>query len=338
MRKFILLLYCYCFFAVGCNAQTESDSKTVDAGVPTPCPQLKELRRYGGRATLDLTIRDDKGFLVDEVQGGLGCWKGTKDKAQSDEEGHLTLSATAFVDGNYALNKDGYYTTFGVFTFEAPDKPSGFFERRCWKPIVREMVIKKKRNPIPMYARTWCAKVPVYEQPIGLDLRIVDWMKPYGKGEVADVYVTIHMGERTTLGRTRKTATSVTFDFPNAFNGVQVCEADRWSEFISSYHIDVHQPFLPRLTLDCTTANDRWLPHNQYLTFRIRSEVSADGTLQQCYYGKIYPPFNISEKKIDVGAIYLNPTPNDTNLEFDPKQNLVPARTYDEERVRSRMP
>ena len=66
--------------------------------------------------------------------------------------------------------------------------------------------------------------------------------------------------------------------------------------------------------------------------------MSADGTLQQCYYGKIYPPFNISEKKIDVGAIYLNPTPNDTNLEFDPKQNLVPARTYDEERVCSRMP
>ena len=63
--------------------------------------------------------------------------------------------------------------------------------------------------------------------------------------------------------------------------------------------------------------------------FRVRSKFDDKGNLVDAYYGKVYGDFKI-HAHINIGLdivkflYYLNPTPNDRNLEWDMKNNLCP--------------
>ena len=57
------------------------------------------------------------------------------------------------------------------------------------------------------------------------------------------------------------------------------------------------------------------LPDRNYF-FRVRTLLDEHGNVKSALYGKIYGDFMQF-------AYYLNPTPNDRNVEFDPKQNLL---------------
>ncbi len=296
-------------------------------------------KRYGAIATFKLSVVDDQGAPLKGVNGSASFWCGSdnydKDTETSDENGVLILSGKCKYNGGFALQKEGYYETMRSHKFSRAsddDVEETLFTRKWVPDYVNTEVLKKIRNPIPMYARQWRTAVPACEQPIGLDLKVADWVKPHGKGEIADVYITIHLGERTVLGRIQNSAMRVTFDFPNKHNGVQVCNIDKGSEFRSSYHVDLSRPFQQQLILGRGETREDWLPLNKYLVFRIRSESSADGELLQCYYGKIYPAIDVTKKEIAFRAIYFNPTPNDTNLEFNPEHNLSSKETLEDER------
>ena len=49
-----------------------------------------------------------------------------------------------------------------------------------------------------------------------------------------------------------------------------------------------------------------------------------DGTIKRACYGKIHGIAEmVDDTRLRMQAVYFNPRPNDTNLEFDPKRNLV---------------
>jgi hypothetical protein len=50
--------------------------------------------------------------------------------------------------------------------------------------------------------------------------------------------------------------------------------------------------------------------------FWVRTVKDHEGNIVSAHYGKIYGDFMQF-------TYYLNPTPNDRNIEFDPKQNLL---------------
>ena len=56
-------------------------------------------------------------------------------------------------------------------------------------------------------------------------------------------------------------------------------------------------------------------PNRNYF-FRVRTAKDHEGNIVSAHYGKIYGDFMQF-------TYYLNPTPNDRNIEFDPKQNLL---------------
>jgi hypothetical protein len=68
--------------------------------------------------------------------------------------------------------------------------------------------------------------------------------------------------------------------------------------------------------------------------FRVRAITNAAGEIVEAYYGKmqnsidIYPPTSIRF------TYYLNPKPNDRNIEFDPGRNLL-KNLRDMEKVES---
>ena len=83
-----------------------------------------------------------------------------------------------------------------------------------------------------------------------------------------------------------------------------------------------------------TYATDRIASnHNEKVNFgyflRTRSKVDLDGNVVQANYVKIAGDFNFDPRSEGKGAAYLemtyylNPTLNDRNVEFDPRQNLL---------------
>ena len=61
--------------------------------------------------------------------------------------------------------------------------------------------------------------------------------------------------------------------------------------------------------------------------FRIRTVLDDMGNIVSARYGKIYGPIEYGESDTNPGGkvrftYYLNPTPNDRNVEFDPERNL----------------
>ncbi len=282
-------------------------------------------------ATLRLTVVDDHGFPVEGAKGRAGFWRinpehSTSDEALTDERGFVELSGMCSYDARFSVEKEGYYRTSGYHIFSGREKQQEeTLTYRRWVPAEeRIMVLKKIRNPIPMFSHRVLSKpIPRAETPLGFDLRLADWVAPYGEGEVADVTFTVHLGERTAMGKTFQAATQVVMTFPNEHDGVQSYPFDKGSEFHSMYTADSTKPFQRQLVFTPTKEND-WYPQFTYLVFRTRSRTNASGELISCHYGKIYPTITFSQSEFSIGSIVFNPTVNDTNLEFDPTLNLTP--------------
>ena len=336
MKKHVVLLLC-CLLVDLCGAQIKYGISADDVVFQKSYPQRKELKRHGGIATFDLTVKNEKGEPIQGANGGACFWYrngSTSTRGISDENGKLILSNKAKTDGSYIIEKEGFYKTRGgVSSFDAPDEPFGFFERRRWVPVVRDVILKEKRNPIPMYSKRFKGKIPLFNQAIGFDLKVVDWVRPYGKGEVVDMYITIEAKDEVFRKETFKRPYAIVFEWPRKYDGVQVCDADFWSEFISAYSVDLEKPFQKKLVLTPPKSDSggSWLPGSKYLTFRVRSERSPTGELIQCHYGKIYTSIYAHWSTLYIAPIFFNPTPNDTKLEFDPENNLSPFSCLSEE-------
>ncbi len=302
----------------------------------------QRAKRYGATATFRLTVVDDEGHPLEGVKGNAGFWLGSnnsdEDVAFSDEKGNLLLSGKCKYDGGFSLRKDGYYKTGRTHKFSRTsydDVEETFFTRKWVPDYVSKEILKKKRNPIPMIAKRVSLTVPHVDTPIGFDLEIMDWLEPYGGGKTLDVYVTLHTKENVLGPKKWFEVETLTLTFPNSYDGSQLCKSDGWSEYPSSYSVNVANPFEPYRDLTShRDARDVFLAEGSYLVFRVRSVFSSNGELIRCHYGKIYPNILAHVDKIEFGSVYFNPTPNDTNLEFDPKRNLAPKDTY-EDRVRS---
>ena len=61
---------------------------------------------------------------------------------------------------------------------------------------------------------------------------------------------------------------------------------------------------------------------NRHYCFRIRTRRDAEGRIVSALYGKVYGDFRINDLAGIAFTYYLNPTPNDRNLEFDRKTNF----------------
>ena len=56
--------------------------------------------------------------------------------------------------------------------------------------------------------------------------------------------------------------------------------------------------------------------------FRVRTVLNKAGEVESALYGKIHGDFSLDHNGVFGFSYYLNPTPNDRNLEFDTRQNL----------------
>lgn len=217
--------------------------------------------------------------------------------------------------------------------------------------IFKEIKLFRKKNPQQMYGYSTFGinkKAPYWNGRFGFDLQRFDWLPPLGNGVVADFYYVRDMQEGSLqMGETNKVLRKNYFHFPVGeknypTNGCVVgrieflenggayirkktgnkffqstYEADLTAEYITSIPIVFSSPeynnaFLRQMPI---------LEEDEYMVVRSRVKCDNEGNIVSANYSKILGYFDFGFK-IRAGSVIFNPRINDTNLEFDPNQNL----------------
>lgn len=232
----------------------------------------------------------------------------------------------------FQLEKAGYYASDYTRTMQDPADNSND------RNISLTMVLKKIVQPIPMYAKRLTSEPTIFNKtgrpPIsftnsaGYDLMAGDWDAPYGKGRAADLVVTEAFDKKSVADYDYK----LTITFPNIRDGIQefaVPPAEKCSALRSPYQApasgyesqlvreNFHHPGQPG-------QSDYDESRNYF--FRVHTILDENGNIKSALYGKIYgDPERMNFR------YYLNPTPNDRNVEFDPEQNLIKDLKFNEQ-------
>jgi len=224
---------------------------------------------------------------------------------RTDENGVLVVTHTTpthnYIEYKlaFAVGKDGYYSSRSGCDLGIP------YDEFKWKPTVN-VLLKKIGKPIAMYAKSITSlRLPELNKTIGYDLMMGDWVGSYGKGINADLFFTEKHADP-------KSGYILSVSFPKPGDGIQeftVPDAEKGSGLRSSHEApaDGYQPEVSQTEM--TNPN-----RNFY--FRVRTKVDENGNVVSARYGKIYGD-------LAQFTYYYNPTPNDRNIEFDPKQNLL---------------
>lgn len=290
-------------------------------------------------AKATVLVVDENGVPLEGVDAGIGFstpkksgWgsKSSGNRGLTDKEGKYTSSGATERILRYGARHPGYYTSRHEFTkFTGVSGILGFRKWQPWNPTLT-VVLKKIKNPIAMYVYTTeLSPITIPDTKgtvIGYDLVKHDWVSPYGKGITADFLFRL---EDIFVDKDNY-KTTLTVGFSNSDDGLQkFIIKDEGSSFLSKYHAPLggYQKELvqvkskagsARRVTSYKTGDDT----NYY--FRVRCK---EGELESCLYGKIYG--NIEFSATTVGFKYfLNPTPGDTNIEFDPKRNLFKNLEY----------
>ena len=121
-------------------------------------------------------------------------------------------------------------------------------------------------------------------------------------------------------------------EFEGKFDGAYKTRTIPGSSFQTVYEADVQATYLQTLDLYswCRTGSEfqekAMVGDADCLVLRTRSVVDKDGRLVSCNYSRIRGMIYTMERVLGVGETAFNPTPNDSNLEFDKAKNLAPRR------------
>ena len=235
-------------------------------------------------------------------------------KGRTDTNGLFSAAGhTRSTDLFFGAGKEGYYRShveheFARFKEGDPAK---------WNPTVT-LLLKKTGTPTPMYAKSVNLGMPVFGKPAGFDLMLGDWVAPYGAGVATDIIFTGYLDRRTEFDSDYRLVVS----FPRPGDGIRefALSGLQRSSSLRSAHEAPPDGFQSQWVQTDTRKPGRPIETNRDESrnyfFRVRTLQDEGGNVKSALYGKIYGDFMHFR-------YYLNPTPNDRNVEFDPKHNLL---------------
>jgi hypothetical protein len=284
-------------------------------------------------AKATILVVDEYGMPLEGVNVGLGFsipkkegWgsKSSGTRGFTDKDGLFTASGSTEQILRYGAKLSGYYPSRYEFReFTSVSGILGFRKWQPWNPTLK-VVLKKIKNPIAMsaYHTDWI-EIPKNDEFIGYDLVKHDWVSPYGKGITSDFLFRLDKDIRSN----QDYDAYLTLKFLDPLDGIQSALVGK--EQGSAYRLAYEAPrrgYLNTLKQHEYSRENQSLPmiykSGQNYYFRIRSNGDTDNSL----YGKIHGNIEFSRFGYSNGAIrftyYLNPSKDDTNIEFDPKRNL----------------
>jgi hypothetical protein len=290
--------------------------------------ERKKMAETGAEAKVTLHVVDQDGNDVTnaDVNIHFNCNNRRSEPimGKTDNKGFFTAADRLTGEIIYIVTKKGYYRTRTIFWLMQRDIRS--FENGRWIPWnpTLEVTLKEIRKPIPMYAKKFDFKLPEKAQMMGFDFLVGDWVPPHGKGITADMFY-LYEEERTDRENYDLT---LSVAFPGTDSGCYVKSKEEFSAFISDHEARLDN-YSSNMVWKIQLKNGQYvtkerLTKNDYLVFRTRSRCDEKGNAISAHYGKIYGPLEGPgglDRMVSF-TYYLNPTPNDRNLEFDGKNNL----------------
>jgi hypothetical protein len=253
----------------------------------------------------------------------------------TDSNGCFAMKGRTAGEYSFGLTKNGYYKTRMVRHLSR-EKAASVVSGR-WQPygMTNTVILKRIVNPVAMYAFDYMAGhalIPKVSEPLGFDLMAGDWVAPYGDGTVPDFDVTyLRDGE----GREYSTLELV-LSTHSPFAGFVKIKSDNYSAFKSPHHADTNAVYEREIRFSFKKQPygkgghryvDGQMTADECIILRTRTRLDRDGRLAGAHYGKIYGPMYFGVARNAPGSVkmlhYLNPTENDTNLEYDPGRNLL---------------
>lgn len=197
---------------------------------------------------------------------------------------------------------------------------------------------------------------PVHNQWVGFDLEVADWVAPHGKGKTADFLLRFKnefkgleetysrtMDERIAshkrlLGFTKEEWTIdkfkihegkwdglVEMSFPGEGEGIIEAKSFIGYSPMKLPHRAPDDGYSSAWKREVNNYDGIILPDDTGFFLRTRVKKDQHGRIISANYAKFIGRMNVMA---NTGRIeffyYFNPTPNDRNLEFDPKKNLFP--------------
>lgn len=235
----------------------------------------------------------------------------------------------------FSVRKEGFYPTT-LLKYRFLTHSAGRWEP--WNPRM-EAVVRQIINPRPLMAKSVGlagrpdGKIPVFGEPVGYDFEVGDWAAPHGKGVHKDIIFQLD-GHTTDYSQPYEAQLRVSFNHP--LDGLVLYEAPAMGG--SDLHMPHkapetgYQPVLTRrsakvpstdkLTRDWIYIDETNKTHNYFV--RTRTQVNEKGEIISANYAKIYRDIQWGPSGLVQFQYYFNPDPNDRNLEFDIRKNLLP--------------
>jgi hypothetical protein len=303
------------------------------------------VAQQGIPSAVKFRVSDDVDSPVTNVAVD-GCFldvsqSGARDRfnGSTDTNGHFLAKGEALIGVYARFVHNGYYSTTVRHMLDLkPRKDGKGWEQTRWEVEI-PVLLKRIRKPIPLYGKTVeyvemrkksKDKVGPYtlSSLVAYDLQKGEMLPPDGKGEVSDIGFEWKMAIHATnkLGRALDYDTLCEVRMTNVVDGIRrgaldggIGEhRDEGSAYISAYEAP-REGYTNAITfyrnVRGTKAESNDDQHYLYY-FRIRTQTNEMGQVTNAFYGKIYGQINGSF------TYFLNPTPNDRNVEFDPKRNL----------------
>ncbi len=233
-------------------------------------------------------------------------------KGKTDASGFLEATNEGVFGVSMSVLKQGFYRT-GFRT--------GYGDQKL------TLLLREKKNPIALYAKKVTLELPERGQDYGFDFFKGDFVMSGHKGSQADVRIRF---DRDLVDSNNFTQTAnLSFVIPS--DGlIEMTTQKNWevSEFETPY-LAVSEGYQNNIELTYKRSPGSTSRGNVNTPFfvRLRSQIDSEGNIETAHYCKIFPGIELMGALADHPLLrmtyYCNPTPNDRNLEFDPKQNLL---------------
>ena len=270
-----------------------------------------------------MTIKavDDAGNPLTETMATVYYHMNDVAEGLTDSNGLFTFSTnTASWEIALLAEKAGYYKARKEI--DLLDREN--YDPAKWNQTVL-LPLRRIVKPIPMYARRKEEGMVLQKEnePMGFDLKAGDWVAPYGNGSHTDMFFTLL--HRQIISQTEFDCT-LKVSFPNKGDGIVAAPAEEFagSAFRTS-RTAAENGYESELTLRFRNTE---LATNVFGYFiRVETSLDENENVKSALYGKIPGGFKLYAGTIKPHSgmgfdYYLNPTPNDRNLEFDPGKNL----------------
>jgi hypothetical protein len=294
------------------------------------------------QVTIKIRVIDDQSNPVDNVNVSMAflLGKGINNRSGvTDSDGVLEITENADFGVKIYAVKDGYY---------ASSIRTGYGDRDV------TLMLRKKINPIALYAKKFSGFIPKSDEKIGFDFEVGDWAFPNGKGIKTDVYFEYHGDVQDFWNY--KEALTISFPFPS--DGIQ----DITDEEVKPYY-HISKLRLPYNSPNSGYKNEKICrsesigagkpaifdcdAYNKIIPgyfMRVRSETDGNGAIIRANYVKLAGSImysggykHVDDKRLlgdNAASIsftyYYNPKSNDHNTEFDLQNNLFKNLKQDE--------